>query len=162
MEPYKKRRPLTSDLELRTEYKKNLVRTYNELLIYLNDKLKNATLEERLDIVKKLCSYLSKFKESFQILGLSYPFDKSNNALIDINKISTDTDNGSEEEDDSQDESQDDLPDNNTDLRDLSDQSISVEKTSNTTSDSNQAENDNKMPQLAKDFIALAHQMISY
>lgn len=156
IEPYKNRRPLTTNLELRSEYKKSLVQTYNDLLIYLNNILPNATLEQRLDIVKKFCAYLNKFKEAFQILGLSYQFEKSNSALIDINKIRADTESDSEEGEDSQDDLQD------TDSHGISDQSVSVQKTNNTASNSNQTENDSKMPQQAKDFIALAHQMISY
>lgn len=162
IEPYKKRRPLTADLDLRTDYKNCLVKTFNDLISYLNGLLPNSTLEDKLDVHKKICAYVTKLKEAFGILGLSYQFNKPQNSLIDIDKISESTETDTEEEDDS--DSTGELNESQSPQSD----SAATQKTTNTVSVPNsqlnsvQSQNDTTMTQTPKDFIALAHQMINY
>lgn len=87
IEPYKKRRELTSDLNLRAEYKKEVIRTYNEVTIFVRDNLPYITLEDQFDVKKDAYARLKKLKECFAALNLEYLFGNNLFDTIDIEKV---------------------------------------------------------------------------
>lgn len=90
VEPYKKRRPLTEDLNLRVEYKNKLVETYNDIINFFKTDFTSYPLETKIDVQNRIVTHLSKFKECFSILSLNYTFGKSIWDTIDINNITED------------------------------------------------------------------------
>lgn len=82
IEPYR-RRNLTSNLELREEYKVCLVETYNALIDLVDPK--NIPEEEKSDILLKFTGYLAKVREAFKLLKLNYKFKKGDTSLFRLN-----------------------------------------------------------------------------
>lgn len=88
-DPKEPRRELTKNLNLREEYKKDLIKTYNNATVYLYSAFKNKqiSLETKLEIQSIAVDNLAKLKESFFTLNLNYEFDKNIYSEIDISKI---------------------------------------------------------------------------
>lgn len=87
IEPYKARRPLTEDLELRIEYKECIVETYNENIIFLKPYHSSLSSEDKIDIQNRINEHLKKLKDCFRILHLEYTFSLSIWDTIDIDSI---------------------------------------------------------------------------
>lgn len=139
IEPYKSRRPLTADLELREEYKQCLVSTYNNLIASVDRH--SIPEEEKSDILQKFASYLSKFKEALKTLNLKYNFEKGLFNQIDIALI-TEILNTDES-----------IADTSANLSNLSAQNNTTDNNLNTPA---------TMAQTSAEFIAIAHRMINY
>lgn len=152
--PYKANRPLTSNLELREEYRVELVKTYNELLTSLKA-VTDVSLEDKIDIQNRIVGHLAKLKEAFGILKLDYPFEKSIHALIDIENVTENPDN--ETDSDNENNSDNNKLDNLNDPPNLQDDQSEGSITSTET-----VITDITMAQTPKDFIATASQMIGY
>lgn len=102
-EPKVPRRKLTEDLQLREEYKKELVKTYNDIIDYLHSVFEDAQSQAGAKSLVKAAigEILTKLKDSFVTLNLSYEFESDIFAHIDLNKITEDpiddsTDNNSD------------------------------------------------------------------
>lgn len=76
VEPYKSRIPLTKNEKLKVEYRECLVKTYNDIIKYLEPINKTAQLEERFEIQGLIFEHLRKLKECFYTLKLQYEFGK--------------------------------------------------------------------------------------
>lgn len=160
-EPKEPRRKLTEDLELREEYKRDLVRTYNEAVDYL-DSVSKDPKADKLDIQLKVVEILTKLKDSFNILNLTYDFETNVYAKIDINKIIEDP------IDDPSDNTQ--SIDNPSDSHSQSESEISEKQTESATqnqiSDSQTTLYDLNqtltMPQSKLDFLQACHAAIDY
>lgn len=69
------------------EYKEGLVRTYNDIVIFINAEHSRLPLESKFDVLTKLNGCLNQLKQAFQRLNFSYEFGKDIHAQIDITKI---------------------------------------------------------------------------
>lgn len=87
VEPYKSRIPLTKNETLKLEYRKALVRTYNDLLTYLVPIVRDSDSDQRVEIQNLLIECLRKLKDCFNILSLEYPFSATTFDEIDIEKV---------------------------------------------------------------------------
>lgn len=160
------RRTLTKDLNLRKEYKQDLVRTYNDIVTFFQPILRTAPLEEKLDIQTLVVEHLKKLKEAFCLLKLEYTFSKVIYDTIDFDKITQDW---SDIEDDNNDSSttQDDslngstINTSGTEQSEKSKQSTTDTDTTIQKTNSNQNKN-TKMVQSQEEFMALAHRAINY
>lgn len=144
-EPKEPRRKLTDNLQKRQEYKDSLVKTYNELIDYLNLSFKNPqnTPEEKLDIQQKAVENFSKLKETFVTLNLTYVFDKNIFSLIQLSEII-----------------EDDQSDNNSDSSQNSGKSVIANTTNNKSiPDQNKS---STMVQSKLDFLTACHAGIDY
>lgn len=140
VEPYKTRRPLTTDLDLLKDYKESLVRTYNELIDTVDPQ--TFSEEERLEILSKFTSHLSKLRDAFKILKLNYKFEKGVFNTINVDLIS-------EISDDSL-------------LSIASTSGVDLNTSQQSTISTNNTSNRSTMTQSASEFIATAHRMINY
>lgn len=179
VEPYiNNRRGLTSDLNLREEYKKKLVETYNDLIDTIDPYL--LTEPERTFIIPKFNGYLIKIKCAFKVLNLNYNFGTDSIfSSIDINLItplndSSDIDNPHTSESTSNEHLNSSVNISDT----LSDKLNSTQQVLEDNSEENSednlednfeessehsSENDNPtMVQTKQDFIAIANRMINY
>lgn len=152
-DPREPRRPLTKDLNLREEYKNQLVEKFNDLIVYLHSVFDDPiTLPAVEKVIKaKAEENLRKLKESFEVLNLKYEFESDIFSLIDLDKIIED--------------SIDDTADSHSD----SDKSSSVENNKETTNTSQNTISsvtpivkETKMPQSKHDFISMANDTINY
>lgn len=84
---YKTSRPLTSDLNLRKEYRENLIEAYNNIFLYVTPFISDLQLEAKLEIRSRIQKLLEKLKDCFEILKLQYNFESNILTTIDINKI---------------------------------------------------------------------------
>lgn len=148
--PYKANRPLTSNLELREEYRVELVKTYNELLTSLKA-VTDVSLEDKIDIQNRIVGHLAKLKEVFGILKLDYPFEKSIHASIDIEKVTENPDNETSSDNE-----------NNSDNNKLDEQNLQDDQSEGSITSTETVITDITMAQTPKDFIATASQMIGY
>lgn len=87
VEPYKTRRILTSDNDLKKEYKEKLIEAYNEIINTISPTFNEHQLEEKLDIQNKIVGHLSKLKQAFSILKLEYSFSKNIFDTIDKTQV---------------------------------------------------------------------------
>lgn len=185
IEPYKARRKLTRNLNKRVDYKKSLVRTYNNIVTFFDPIRKAAQLEEQINIQSIVVEHLAKLKEAFCILKLEYEFPKKIFESIDFDRISqdwsdldslaTDGDDCDDEDDDKSTDStsQDKVIDNNTTNTNAKEQGEPSKQSTPETTDktnniqtnnlqSNEQENQTNMAQKPEDFMALAHRTINY
>lgn len=169
--PYKSGRPLTRNLDKRVDYKKSLVRTYNNIVSFFQPVQKTAQLSEQIEIQKCVVEHLNKLKEAFSILKLEYEFSKNIYEPIDFDKITQDwseldvLSTTADEDDDSG----DDLPlDDNTkstnEFVEVSQETTNqtLNTTERTNLESNGQNSQTRMAQSAEDFMALAHRTINY
>lgn len=80
-------RALTKNKEKITEYKESLVRTYNDILNYLNPFISTPRSTDTVEIQNRIVTIFKRLKECFLLLKLEYTHDKSIHALIDIDNI---------------------------------------------------------------------------
>lgn len=139
--PYKSSRPLTENLQLRTEYKECIVRTYNDIVSYSYSSVSELSSQEKSDIQNRLVGLLSKLKECFNILKLNYEFDEYIRA-IDIDKVTEVTDT--------------EPSDGNSSGGSATDSDSDSTKTT-----IDNSENNLTMPQTAAEFVRIAHQTIN-
>lgn len=165
-------------MNLREEYKKCLIQTYNDYIDHINVLIPELNTDEKLDIHEKFVAQYLKLKESFSILKLNYEFSTNLLLTIDINKVTAEIETST--------------PDNNSDSNIKTNQDISNTKDSsteqnqstatanlalasashsqipslhNSDSDDNSSTDtviDSTMAQTPKDFITMAHHMINY
>lgn len=83
-------KPLSINPDLRKDYRKSLVKTYNDLVNLIYPVHSQLSAENRIVFESRLVGHLSKLKTAFEHLNLNYNFDKNIYALIDIRKISGD------------------------------------------------------------------------
>lgn len=172
VEPYKSRRPLTKSFKKRIDYKDSLIRTYNNIVIFLSDALKSATLEERLQIQTTVVEHLTKLKEAFLILKLTYEFPKVIYDPIVIDNVDKEWTDLSDDDDNDDDDkstdsaSRDKILNTKTTNATVQTATLQIQQTSSTVqatnSNSNNQNNKAKMAQSPEDFMALAHRTINY
>lgn len=165
IEPYIARRHLTTDLNLRKEYKECLIQTYNDLIDAVDPKL--LGLEDKLEVHSKYNDYLKKVKVAFTALKLEYAFDKGVFNRIDIDLITE-----IEEIDDSfsNENLQQQTPDinNSPNIKNPFSPNFGENSKKSNIDDNFEhlaQQNNNTMatePQSPSDFIATAHRMINY
>lgn len=142
-----KRRELTANLQLREEYKEDLIRTYNDLIDDVDQN--SVPQDKKSDILLEFAGYLAKLKTALKLLRLKYTFDKGVFNHINIDLIVEDREFDGSISANSIDSS------NN-----LSQQSTSATDTSNL--DQSILQNTSTMAQTAPEFIAMVHRMINY
>lgn len=82
-----KNRELTKKESKKLDYKNSLVRTYNNLLYYLNSFTDKGSNNDQIEIQNRIVTILGRLKGCFQLLKLDYPYDTNIQALIDINNL---------------------------------------------------------------------------
>lgn len=95
IEPYKSRRVLTNDEVLLSEYRTEIVKTYNNLANYLANIYENGTHKTKTECVSKIQPFITKIKSCFDILQLEYDWPTYVLATVDPNKIRN-IDNGTQ------------------------------------------------------------------
>lgn len=167
VEPYRKRRALTADLDKRKEYKTDLVRTYNALVDVIRRNISALSSEETVKLQDKHKGTHLKLQKSFDYLKLTYDFDENIYRPIDISKIIEETVSDIDDDDDNNFSinSQSSIDGNKiVDDKVVQIQSSSVikepEKLQNNLENNSRTENTDTMPQTREQFITLAHQTI--
>lgn len=105
IEPYKNRRPLTKDLELRIQYREEIVRTFNNIVRFLKYYFEEGSSSEKFQIISLINPFIEKIKEAFGILHLNYTwplgkFEEINVTLIEVlgdEDNTQDSDSGNED-----------------------------------------------------------------
>lgn len=82
-----KSRALTKNSNKKTEYKIDLVKTYNDLLGFINTIYDSLSTESKIEAQTKIVTYLKRLKECFQIIGLEYEFGNQIHALITVDNV---------------------------------------------------------------------------
>lgn len=178
----------TTNVNLKQDYKKSLVETYNELLKHIFRFLAHVTVEGKIDLQLRARTNCDSLKKAFEHLKFSYPFENGKFGTIDINKITENTDserseqvpeqinlNANSQLNDQQSQlnnslrSQPDVSNGNLDNlsdsedRTEDDKTNSVNNTDNSSdSEASEAETEFEMAQTIEKFMALANQMISF
>lgn len=165
VEPYKSRRPLTSNVNKRIEYRECLVRTYNDLISSVTPQsLQELHGDEKIEILSQFTGYLTKLKDCFKALSLKYNFEKGvfnkiNIELIIESSELDDTISESDSEDATPSQSKQIQSQNEQDkLHAAQEQQIEQVDVLN---NFQFTEHTMAQPQTPSDFIALAHRMIN-
>lgn len=87
IEPYRKRRKLTSNLEKRIEYREDLIESFNNIVNYLRYFFLEGGSSERLNALTQINPFIDRIKEAFAILRLEYPWSTGKFDEIDISLI---------------------------------------------------------------------------
>lgn len=87
IEPYAARRPLTKDLAKREKYRKNIVKTFNNICRYLRDIYCIGDLEQKLGCIARIKPYIEKCQKAFEKLQLKYDWPSEDLTIIDIDLV---------------------------------------------------------------------------
>lgn len=150
-------------MNLREEYKRDLIRTFNDLVAYVRENIRSFSSEQRLEYSDKVSDDLNKLKLSFDVLNLDYTFDKNFFTSIDITQVVEIVDDTQTFEtfeatqsdlslQNSLNNSDFEIPNISTDIS-----TDTIEQTSDTMSPPTPTQ-----AQTVKDFIQIAHNMINY
>lgn len=156
VEPYiNERRPVTTDETLKEEYKRELIKTYNDLIDTIDPE--SLTETEKSEVLLKFERSLNKIKEAFTVLELIYTFDEGNLfSKIDIDLVTTLTD------------TQSDLSFSAPDATSINLGGTLLDKSNDSeiNNDSNKSDSEEENPRMTtqtkQDFIALANRSITY
>lgn len=72
IQPYERKRKLTKNLELRNEYKNDIVVAFNDIIIYIRQFHDRATETGRNTLRDAAFIYIAKVKRAFRALKLKY------------------------------------------------------------------------------------------
>lgn len=88
VEPYESRRVLTRNRTLREEYRREVVKTFNNICNYLRDIFqKSDSVEVKLGCIARINPYIEKCKKAFSTLKLHYEWPRDELQLINVNLI---------------------------------------------------------------------------
>lgn len=174
IQPYESTRPLSKNQEKLKQYKKDLVKSFNDIILYLASFVQIANVEGRNTLDVTCLDYLEKFKKNLDTLRLKYTFSNDIYELIDIDSITSteqETSGDNESETDAVSTiatSQENVTDSDEEFEDTSDISDTINKSMKDNTDDTNIDNQNakytniKMPQTIPEFLKLASQLLNY